>query len=869
MKFRRSVGFIHARGSVWSLVCAKCLSSTIPGSSTSTPFVPAAADARLSKSHRKATMHFGVDDSQKLNLNLQLDGVDFASMAAATKSALQQERKSMLVGLKMSSVIPQDAIEKMTLESHVPLHRPSVQGDNARDVSSSSSSLIRSVRGIVNAGEVHDSRDTRVAYRQLRVENPNLRYTLRDALQDCALTNNWAKAYGIFDSAVHKAVDSVPAALLLAVDGNEGEGCAHPSSPQEGPSGVENERAGQVSPSRSSASASRVASSGNAFLSSSPATLEDKAFSMLFNMNATSPPMPLPRKNATDSPSASPSSTFTTTPLPGIFHPDGEEGQCRDAFSPTSDATEERSGVPISMPSSGRIGIMRWRGFHFCALLSLLMQCHRWKEVDRVWDVLKKTGFLSFHMDEVMVNRLIASIRRAIHSSTGDNRKHGSEESVMAEEGEDSVLESSSLYDLTSVEDGGEALEDDLHAPYAEEKRMALQLELDMTAKTTARKMLIDTEWIAKKKGFRVHKMNAMTVQQARIAEAMRRSQEPLDKEEAVHRNALDEEKIRTDGYFRNGKNGKEQPVQEELRSKEEVEDALAMESPPSSLPVRVDAGDFNGLLRRASSYSATVQILNVMDQLSVERSAETFANMIAALQNPLYLVNGASEEELQTNYGTDGTFQRMAEASHPERYSVLVKKREGGQGIGVDANPPAPRLSPVDIEVAKEKYERYKEKRIQEAKGWFEQCPVSMRSAMVFNEYLYLIRGKEYVKEYTRVLILFRGNAIFADETLLHNRPTQKDRSTSHLSSSSSASSATILPPQWKTPPDAKTYEALLFRLRYLHQWDAMWELLQEMRAEKIYGTPRTYQMLISEAKVHPPQSSSMNTAVFSPIHY
>lgn len=812
-------------------------------------------------------MHFGVDNAQSLNLNLQLDGVDFAAMAAATKNALQNERKAMGVGLKMSSVVPLEAVEKMSVESNAPLERKNTRKESALP-SSSPSSSIRSVRGIVNAGDVHDSRDTRVAYRQLRTENPHLRYTLHDALQDCALTNNWAKAFGIFDSAVRKAIDSVPASLLLSGEENKGEECAHPSAPHENPSGKGKERVGSSAavfcPRTSSGAASE-----NAFLSSSPVPWEDTVFSMLFNMNATSPPMPLPRKNAAVRPSGSPSFLWATTPLPATRrHTDGEEEKW-GCFS-TSTTAEEKSGVSIAMPSSGRVGIMRWRGFHFCALFSLLMQCHRWKEVEKVWEVLKKIGFLSFHMDEVMINRIISSIRRAIHTSGRENRKHGrEEESGIGKEGDDSVLESSSLYDLTFVEDGGEdALGDDLQAPYAEEKRLALHWELDMTAKTTARKILIDTEWVAKKKGFRVHKMNAMTVQQARIAEAMRRSQEPLDSEAVGNRSVGDSESIRTDGHFQKVKKGEASLVPGELWQQEEGEDAFSVDSPPSSLPVRVDAGDFNGLLRRASSYPATVQILNVMDQLSVERTGETFANMIAALQNPLYLVNDASEEELQTNYGTDGTFQRLAEASHSDRYSI-PRKREAGPGRGEEANPPLPHLSPVDIEVAKEKYERYKEKRIQEAKGWFDQCPTSMRSAMVFNEYLYLIRGKEHVEEYTRVLKMFRGNAIFVDETLLHNRPTEKEKKASSLSTSSPASPATILPPQWKTPPDPKTYEALLFRLRYLHQWGAMWELLEEMRAEKIYGTPRTYQMLISEAKVHPPPSSSMNTAAFSHVHY
>lgn len=904
-------------------------SSCIHGLPISSPsFSYTTSDYHGTTRGKKSSMHFGVNQIRGLDLSLNLDKTDFASMAAATKEAIQKERQSMGVGLKMSNVIPREVIEKdrEELVGGPPLSGIQQQEGSAgtsgkatpatQTIRTSSLQDKRMIRGVVHAGAVHDSRDPRVAYRQLREENHELRFTLKDALEECAVSNNWAKAFGIFDQAVQKSIEAVPLTLLVSCpDVKESEGSKEPKHPSKRGSEEGGEEEIMMTPSSSHFHEIDSTSSSSHEKHRLPASTsrkrEDMAFAMLYNINATSPP-----------PCAS---SHSPTAALGKMGEGVERGSkdsssssplsssCFSSLIPAKGfASSGDSIVNVSLPS-GRMmaGVIRWKAFHYCTLLSLLMKCHRWKEVDRVWEVLRKIGFISFQMDERMVNRLIPVIRRAVCSPrtslnrTGENSIAGrrvgrhEEEGDVGEEGEMDVDcffwgGESPLWCGASLEDearegrgirGGEVDGDNDdgvygRSAYGDYSRSALHLELDMTAKATARRMLLDIEWISKKKGFYLHKANGMVIRQARIAEAMKQAQE------APEEWITDEEKSRIENRRRGTGGGKAEESTTLLSTRKESgvhggcaeeakpyhphdqgileEDCLNGEIPPSLPPVRVDAGDFNGLLRRASSYRTTQHILNVMEQLSIKKTAETFANIIASLQNPLYLVEGASEDELQSNYGTDGTFQRVAAAvHHRDAPRAMGEKTTEGNHIR-EVEPPLPPLSPVDIEIAKEKYGRYKAKRIQVARCWLDQCPIPIRNAMLYNEYLYLVRGKECVKEYARVLKQFRGNALFADESLLENRALVTERKANALPSSSPGGTigggnpASILPPQWKTPPDAKTYEALFFRLRYLHQWNAMWELLEEMRSEGLYGTPRTYEMLIMEAKTHPPSQSN-----------
>eukprot|EP00796_Vickermania_ingenoplastis_P013307 gene13307-9144_t len=542
----------------------------------------------------KATMSFGIDPA-KLDLQLSLDKTDFAAMAEATAAAQMKERQVMEDILRSSSTVPA-AVASSSLTS---------EGAN------------RTVRGVVDAGAVHDSRNPGVAYAQHRAENPDVRYTLLDALNDCTVTNNWAKAYGMFDSALNKALAAVPAGRSEGL-----EGVLEPSK---------------------------------------------EHFAALYQINAMSPPGPL--------------------------------GGSRNNL----------------------VGVMRWRCFHYLALLRLLVKCNRWKEVAAVWDVLHRIGVVKFHMDAKFANSIISTIRRG---TSGDHS---------AEEVADDEIKSSPL-------------------------------EVDAGAKATARRIVLEVEAVAKERNLRLNRSNVATAQQARIAEAVRQAQEQGA--------SLD----------------------------------FDLDAEEPTKPGLVAAGDFTGLLRRATSHRATNQILEVMERLGLALDGTAYACIIASLQNPLYLVENALPEELQSNYATDGS----QSSSRP---------------------------SPEEIQSGKERYELYRQKRVKSAREWFEKCPRDQWNSMLFNEYLYLLRGRDQASEFDRVLTLFRGSPLFSEAALRPNAPQE-----------------TIPPPQWKAAPDAKTYELLLYRARYLHQWQAMWDLLDEMRSEHVRGTGRVYQMLMAEAKVHPP---------------
>lgn len=636
-------------------------------------------------------MNFGIDQN-KLDLQLNLDRIDFSSVAEATSAAVRREREVMGRGLQMATVIPPEVIASCS-SREMEIKQQSQEAKNTETESLGAGGGQRTVRGVVGAGAVHDSMDPRVAYRQARAESGGtMRYTLLDALHDCETTNNWAKAYGLFESALQKALETVPV-----------------------PAAAE-------APGAGSTPTSAGPGSGSA----------SSRYEVLYGMNAISPP------------ALSSSSSLNTT------------------------------GVDTPLSSAPRMdrhltGIMRWKGFHYLSLLRLLMQCHRWKEVGHVWDVLHSIGFLQFHMDGKVANSIVSTVRRATQPPQAAGMI-----GVRAPE------EHEERFGVGEVEDGGD------------DSATTNTYELNAVAKATARRMVLDVEKCIKTKSFiRLNRNNLATVQQARIAEAIRQTQEQFCM--GSDDSAVAVESSNDPGPF----------------NEQEVGELSTTPTATDAGPVAVEAGDFNGLLRQSTSHKATMQILEVMKSLSIELSGNTYANIIASLQNPLYLVENAVEDELQSNYATDGS-----------------ARGEGSR-----------RLSPEQIQASKDKYEQYKKKRVAAARGWLEKCDTAKWNAHLFNEYLYLLRGKPQAEEFARVLTIFRGNALFSDAALY-----------------SSETQESILPPQWRITPDAKTYEALLFRARYLHQWTAMWELLEEMRSEGILGTGRVYQMLIAEAKVHPP---------------
>lgn len=572
----------------------------------------------------KGRMSFGVDP-QKLDLQLNLSRTDFSVVAAATSAAVAQERTKMRDTLNMREVIPPSAVTSAL--------------DRAKSEEAATAGG-RTVRGVVHAGAVHDSRNPKVAYDQARAES-NTRYTLLDSLRDCCMTNNWAKAFGLFESALQKSLDAVPS----------------PPSTAHTPA-----HTGATAPVGGETAAKS----------------DDSRFAVLHNITASTPPA---------------GSQF--------------------------------------VPKSHLVGIMRWKGFHFQVLIQLLVKCHRWKEMGRVWDVIKLLGVLEYQLDGKVANSIISAIRRSTSSERSDRGEGVAEEDVQP------------------------------------------SFELEATAKATARRIILDIEEVVKKRGdIKLNRSNQASVQDARVAQAIRCAQE------------------RSYGVM-----GFEGPEDADERSDE--------------AQTAVEAGDFHGLLRRATSHKATMQVLHVMETLKLHLDGRVYANIIASLQNPLYLVSGAAESELQSNTAISGA-QKVS------------------------------RPTAEEVSCAKERYERYRLKRVAAAREWLERCPQSEWVAMLFNEYLYLVRGKDQAEEYARVLTLFRGNAMFS--------------STPTLQSSVGDGDGPVLPPQWKIRPDSKTYEGLIFRARYFHQWGAMWELLDEMRGEDIKGTKRTYHMLIAEAKAHPP---------------
>ncbi|PWV18703.1 kinetoplast polyadenylation/uridylation factor 2 [Trypanosoma cruzi] len=64
-----------------------------------------------------------------------------------------------------------------------------------------------------------------------------------------------------------------------------------------------------------------------------------------------------------------------------------------------------------STGSSMHPGVLRWSGGHFYLLLKLLLSKHRVAEAERVWDVMKRIGFVEIHMDARTLNQCMKLAR--------------------------------------------------------------------------------------------------------------------------------------------------------------------------------------------------------------------------------------------------------------------------------------------------------------------------------------------------------------------------------------------------------------------------------------------------------------------------
>nr|CCM18186.1 hypothetical protein, conserved [Leishmania guyanensis] len=258
-----------------------------------------------------------------------------------------------------------------------------------------------------------------------------------------------------------------------------------------------------------------------------------------------------------------------------------------------------------------------------------------------------------------------------------------------------------------------------------------------------------------------------------------------------------------------------------------------------------VVVGDFNGLLRRARTFEGTNRVLHMMAKLNIEKEAITYASLIAALHNPQYVLPGHTAEEL-AGHQTGG-------ATSPQPTGI-----EESGGTVKDVSTSGYPSTSVDPSRTKTSYEAYKEERIKAGMAWFAACPETQRTADVFNELLYLLRAKSHWLQFDTALTQLRGNAVVTETEwpeILRSAETHTPRSVSTITEVSSVSGP-ILPPRWSTWPNGKTYELLIHRARYVHQWEVMWALYEEMIASDVRGTPRVYEVLLVEARSHPPQS-------------
>jgi hypothetical protein len=271
-----------------------------------------------------------------------------------------------------------------------------------------------------------------------------------------------------------------------------------------------------------------------------------------------------------------------------------------------------------------------------------------------------------------------------------------------------------------------------------------------------------------------------------------------------------------------------------------------------------IAVGDFDGLLRRSRSMASTQRVLQMMAKLHLERGSSTFASLIASLHNPQYVLEGHTAEELASHQAIGSPT-----SSHPVEDASSVAAAVGTGAASIDT---------------KAQYEAYKQERVETALRWFFECPKARRNADVYNELLYLLRAKSHWKDFDQALVQFRGNAVVSETEWPEVTPVRDSGTVASpvpepavADTDASAGvedavypgprppmpavSAVILAPLWTTLPNGKTYELLIQRARYVHQWDVMWALYEEMVSGRVRGTTRLYEVLLTEAHRHPPQ--------------
>lgn len=335
-------------------------------------------------------------------------------------------------------------------------------------------------------------------------------------------------------------------------------------------------------------------------------------------------------------------------------------------------------------------------------------------------------------------------------------------------------------------------------APVVSVHRVGPQLERERALK---RQIIIELEEAARARGMRLRGANERTASIARIAEAMH-----------VHESG-------------------------------EPAGAPLADSP------QLRIGDFNGLLRVAQSHEGTLRVLAMMEKLAIPKDAATLASVITAHRSPTYRVDGATDAEIAAARGDQAT--------------------DTDEHDGDDADGDGAAVHTADT---KEAYESYKNKRIASAKQWFKQCPAEDRTAGLYTEMLYLLRAATHNADFDSLLTELRGNAVRDVEQWAAvdaaSRATA-ERTRARLGSAAAGEPpaqpaadannpriSVILPAAWTAEPNGRTYELLIRRARYRHDWEGFWELYREMQLAGSRGTPKLYQLIMKEAKAHPPAS-------------
>lgn len=804
-------------------------------------------------------MSFGIDP-KRLDLGLNFSAMDFTAVVSATQKALQEEKQAHKAvrthsgGSVANSSVTRNATTResgkdatvlgatthatsdcaSSLHDSHGTHRDrfdrdttihevndaaeetsqTVNSQRAEKESDDESHRLRTVRGVVNAGAVHDSRSAAVAYAQLRAENSSgtaaaaaVRYTLMDALRDCAMNENWVKAFRVYERAVQRASESRT---------EESAACQTRAPDNTTHTAIVAGREGEAAPPSASTACELATTKTNTVLdtkgtsSSSTSSIASSSWSVLQRVHA-------------------------------------------DLMCPTADNTSAQLCEPP------RAGLRRWGGGHFYLLLKTLLQADRVGEVGEVWKGMQQCGYAEHDMDARGAKALLSLLRRYgggvsrrgahRHTSLAPPRRGPWPSAEASPDGADSRhMSGGDTEEVVQTQEADQGTKSN-----ADARSRSCDGANSTTRGTHAARegvllcMIADIAALAARRAWALDDRSRRIILTARIVQSLQHRAEST----AASAPPPPSHDHDTHSSSNSGHDDTNPSMNTDTNKVLGLVHGESVAGPSGPMTPALAVEDFNTVLRSAPSPRATVELVTAMQTLELSPNENSYAGILASLHDPQYLLlTHASYEDCAAmvtrvawpaNAAEEDGRLVLHAASVCEPPTARPRDTSDADGETVSG------VCEAAMSPEKARYEAMKRLRTALAVLWFNACPLRLRLAPVYTELLYLLRSPGCVRAFDAVLTEWRGSSI--SMRLRGGQQAEGGDVTDWTSRL-----ARLTTPRWRCPPTGKGYELLIQRARYACEWELMWQLYEEMRALHVGGTARLYKILLDAVVRHPP---------------